>query len=307
MELSKIILGTAPYGTGVAKKEAFSIMARYLALGGNAFDTARVYGEGLSEKTVGAFIRSEGIRDKVAIVTKGAHYRLGDSARTPRLSEAEIREDFEKSLDALDTDYVDVYLLHRDDPTRPAGEILTAMNRLVKEGYARAIGVSNWKYCRIEEANAYADAYGLVPFTCNQVEFSRAVINPGYGGDPTLEALTAAEYQKALQNPGVGIMAYSSQAGGLFYKTADSFEKLSPFQRAKYDNADTRYNRELLIRAAEALSSSAAVVALGSLLSDKAGVRAVIGGRTAEQVAEAMRALRLDPAAMAELAGRLRR
>lgn len=109
-------------------------------------------GRAVSEETIGAWLRSRGSRSRVTLVTKGGHPPLSDMHRS-RLSETEIRTDIEESLRTLGTDWVELFLLHRDEVSRPAEEIVDTLDRLVKEGKALAVGVSNWTAERIEEAN----------------------------------------------------------------------------------------------------------------------------------------------------------
>ena len=81
-----------------------------------------------------------------------------------RLGREDIRGDLAASLDALGTDCVDVYWLHRDDERRDVGDIMETMQSLIDDGWTRRIGTSNWRPARIREANAYAAAHGLTPF-----------------------------------------------------------------------------------------------------------------------------------------------
>ena len=125
-----ICLGTAPMGTSQAHDDAFRIMDMYAEMGGNFLDTARVYGQSeegvsLSERCVGEWIRSRGMRGSVVLGTKGAHYNVRTHER--RLSRADILADCEASLRDLDVDFIDIYWLHRDDDTRPVEEIVDTL------------------------------------------------------------------------------------------------------------------------------------------------------------------------------------
>src|SRR5262249_41578104 len=146
-------------------------------------DTALVYGEwlpggkGLGEKTVGKWLRSRHHRPKIIIGTKGAHPRLA-SMQTQRLSKAEILSDLEESLQNLQTDYIDFYWLHRDDPDRPVAEIITPLYEQVQLGKIRYFGCSNWRLERIKEAQQFASTQGLPGFVGNQLRWSLAVPNP---------------------------------------------------------------------------------------------------------------------------------
>ena len=114
-----------------------------LRLGYRHVDTARIYGawapggDGASEKTLGAWMESRGMREKFVVSTKGAHPDLA-TMHISRIAPADIAADVAASLDALRTDYIDTYWLHRDDPSVPVGEILGALNEHLAAGRIRA-------------------------------------------------------------------------------------------------------------------------------------------------------------------------
>ena len=139
-------------------------------LGCNSFDTAHVYGGGEGERVLGQWIESRGVRDEVVILTKGAHH----NADRRRVTPFDIASDLHDSLARLRTDYVDLYLLHRDDPSVPVGPIVEALNEHVTGGRIRAFGGSNWSADRIRKANEYAEAHGLVPFSASSPHYSLA-------------------------------------------------------------------------------------------------------------------------------------
>src|SRR5215469_8764514 len=154
---SVIGLGALPFGASLPQETAFSLMDAFVEAGGTCIDTALVYGEwlpggkGLSERTVGAWITARQHRDGLILSTKGGHPRL-TTMQTPRLSDAELSSDLDESLRNLQTDYIDVYWLHRDDPNRPVAEILATAQRQVQAGKIRAFGCSNWRVERIQAA-----------------------------------------------------------------------------------------------------------------------------------------------------------
>ena len=249
--LSKIILGTGAFGTSIPAEEAFRMLYRYLELGGSTLDTARVYGtwgptgRAVSEKTIGAWLRSRGSRSRVTLVTKGGHPPLSDMHRS-RLSETEIRTDIEESLRTLGTDWVELFLLHRDEVSRPAEEIVDTLDRLVKEGKALAVGVSNWTAERIEEANRYARRAGKTPLAVSQIQWSFARTTPQRLGDTTLVCMNDEEYAR-YRRMRLPVMAYSSQAGGLFTKWLRGGEQaLSEGMRHSYMDDENRRRLERL-------------------------------------------------------------
>ena len=148
--VSRIVCGTAaaPYNTGADCNELLSGM---LALGVNVFDTARVYGG--AERALGRWISGCGVREDIVLITKCCH---PDIFGRRRVNARAMRADLKRSLSLLNTGYVDIFLLHRDDPSVPAGELVEELNALHAEGRIGAFGGSNWTYARVAEANEYA-------------------------------------------------------------------------------------------------------------------------------------------------------
>jgi len=154
-----------------------------------------------------------GNRDSAVVITKGAHH----NADRKRVTDFDIKADLHDSLARLGTDYVDLYFLHRDDPDVPAGEIVEWLNELHEQGKIRAFGGSNWTCERVCEANDYALARGLVPFTASSPHFSLAVQvdNPWGPGCTTLTGDGQAEARKWYRKTNMPVFAYSSLARGL--------------------------------------------------------------------------------------------
>ena len=152
---SAIILGSGGLGTGERLEHTFATLDAYVAIGGNWIDAARIYGNppGDVEKAIGEWLRARRCRDQIILATKGAHPPFQDM-HAGRLDRASIRSDLAASLEALDVENVDVYYLHRDDESRPVGEILETLNAFVEEGRVKLLGASNWKTARLREANA---------------------------------------------------------------------------------------------------------------------------------------------------------
>jgi len=104
---------------------------------------------------LGEWVRRRGIREEMVIIDKGAHTRAGQKRLTP----ADITADLHEGLSRLGTDYIDLYLLHRDDPAMGVGPIVEVLNEYLSAGRIRAFGGSNWTAGRIAEANDYAAAH----------------------------------------------------------------------------------------------------------------------------------------------------
>ena len=127
------------------------------SLGINTFDTAENYGH--SEEVLGKWLKKHK-RTDIVILTKGCHPKECD-----RVTPEDLRHDAMQSLEHLQTDYIDLYALHRDDLNAEVGPIMETLNELCEKGYIRDIGVSNWSHQRITEANEYALKHGLRTFS----------------------------------------------------------------------------------------------------------------------------------------------
>lgn len=210
--VSRLFYGTAsmPF---VAGGDGGELLDAMLALGVNAIDTARVYG--MSEASIGQWMASRHCREQVVLLTKGGH---PDPEGRRRITPADIRGDIGTSCELLQTDYIDVYLLHRDDPEVPVGAVVELLNALHEEGRIGAFGGSNWTVERIAEANAYAAAHGLVPFSVSSPNFGLAeqVADPWGGGCVTVSGPSNAAARAWYAARRMPVIAYSSLGRGFF-------------------------------------------------------------------------------------------
>jgi len=165
LRVSRVGLGCNNFGGRIDFDATRSVVEAALDDGVTFFDTAATYGNGDSERFLGEIL--EGRRDEVVVATKfGWGQEAGDgSAETARGS-------LERSLDRLRTDFVDLYYLHKPDPGTPIAETLEALDELVREGKARAIGCSNFSAEQLSEADRVARANDLVRFTVLQNHYS---------------------------------------------------------------------------------------------------------------------------------------
>jgi aryl-alcohol dehydrogenase-like predicted oxidoreductase len=215
--VSAIGLGTATGAfTPGTYSQAAELLARFLAAGGNCIDTAHIYGFGDSEKTLGRWFRESGRRGEVVLITKGCHPAVDPQdifghPWEPRVTPEAIRQDLGESLERLQTEYIDLYLLHRDDEAVPVGPLVAALNEEQQHGRIRAFGVSNWHVERIAAANRYATEHGLNGVVVSSPNLSLArpkqMLFPG-----TLFADEATrQWHRATQLP---LLAWSSLAAG---------------------------------------------------------------------------------------------
>ncbi len=167
--VSQLIQGTVMCSEAT-EDENHRLLDAALDAGINTFDTAHIYGGGQVERVFGRWVQSRGVRDRIVIVGKGAHH----SPHRKRVTPDDIGQDLRESMERMGVEFIDIYLLHRDDPSQPVGPIVEALNDHQRAGRIGAFGGSNWSVDRIAEANAYAEVHGLTPFVVSSPHFSLA-------------------------------------------------------------------------------------------------------------------------------------
>jgi aryl-alcohol dehydrogenase-like predicted oxidoreductase len=291
---SLLALGTVPFGTDIDSSTAFHFLDIFFEHGGTFIDTAHVYGAwvsgglGLSERLIGQWLKARNIREHFLVSTKGAHPLLS-SMHIPRLSSKEILSDLEGSLRCLQTDRIDFYWLHRDDPKQPVATLLETLEEQVRKGTIRYFGCSNWRAHRLEEARQYATDHSITGFVGNQVMWSFATPNLEALEDTTMVAMDEPT-REFHRKTGLAIMAYSAQAHGLFAKASSNPEALPASLRKLYWNT---VNSERLCRlhvVAREMSLPVSVIALAYLTNQPLPTFPIFGCTTADQLLENMRA-----------------
>lgn len=278
-DLSVLVLGTALY-RAAPDDTPLDLLDAWLELGGNVVDCGREYGN--SERILGRWLRERGCRDEVVVLTKGAHQHGARRRVTP----AEITADLLESLDALQTDTIDIYMLHRDDPSQPVEPVVEVLNEHRESGRIRSFGASNWTTERIEEANGAAQRLGLGGFTSSSPGFALATQS-----EPPWPDCVAADDPGSrawYERTGMPAFAWSSQAAGFF---------------AGVDNPDVRRvyggrrNAERLRRAEElgrGIGRAANQVALAWVLRQPFPTYAIVGPRTIEELRASVEAVEIE-------------
>ncbi|MCK9900100.1 aldo/keto reductase [Frankia sp. Cpl3] len=199
--VSRFALGTMTFGMkdwGCDEETSIALVHRYLDAGGNFLDTADVYGS--SEDIVGRALK--GRRHRVVVATK-AGLPVGRGPHDKGTGRLHLRRACENSLRRLQTDYLDLYQVHFDDPTTPIAETLDTLDDLVREGKVRYIGASNFQAYRLMKALATSDARGKERFVSLQGQYNLIV--------RTLER----EHLPLLEEEGLGFIAWSPLAAGM--------------------------------------------------------------------------------------------
>ena len=292
---SRIIFGcgTEAMWKGGDADEALSCA---LENGINIYDTARVYGE--SEKTLGRWLTEQN-RKEIIVETKCCHFDL--ETGSDRVDRESALSDIKTSLDMLKTDYADILLLHRDNPEKEVGEIISFMNEIVDKGYARAIGASNWRAGRIAQANGYAEKHGLIGFCVSSPHYGQATFEgDSYGhGCISVSGKNAAAEREFYLKEQMPLFCYSSLAGGLFSGKYTSAElKASADGNKNTDNVFlTDDNIERLKRAeilAEEKDVGVSEIALGWIFCDKMNTFAITGSGSEKHILKNIRSVRIS-------------
>lgn len=284
LKVSEICLGTMTFGSQADEQASEAIVRRALDAGVNFFDTANVYNAGVSETFTGRALRA--VRQEVVLATK-VHGRVGPGPNDQGQSRKHIMDAIEQSLRRLGTDYIDLYQVHRFDPTTPLEETLRALDDLVHNGKVRYIGASNYAAWQLCTALWTSDKLGLARYDCVQPRhnlISRAI-------EPELLPLCQAQ--------GVGVIVYNPLAGGML---TGKHQRQAPPAAGTRFAANTMYQNRYWqdrvfdavdrFRAIAAASGhSMAQVALAWSLANPAVTSAILGASRVEQLEETLPAV----------------
>lgn len=293
LEVSILSMGTATIGVDNTEQQARDLLDCYLEQGGNFIDTARVYSNWVpgeknrSERIIGDWMQDRKNREELVLATKGAHPRHS-SKREPRMSYEEVAEDLDGSLKSLQTDYIDLYYLHRDDPDTPVSEIIEMLEDFAAQGKIRYYACSNWTTERIRAAQKYAKKNGYHGFVANQMLWNIGIYNMGELDDETLVKYDQ-EMHQLHRETGLAAVPYTSQAQGFFTKMKS--DKEEDQKKVKNSIYNTEKNRQLfnkLEKIAEKHQMNITEIVLSYLLSQDINVIPIIGCRNKQQLEESM-------------------
>lgn len=256
----------------------------FVQRGGNCFDTAHIYTGGTTQKLLGQWMQDRGNREDLVVIGKGAH--------TPQCVPEAIAPQMEEDLDRLQTDYVDLYFMHRDDVDVPIGEFVDAILEQYEKGRIRLFGGSNWTISRTEAGNEYARSKGVDGFTILSNNFSLArMINPVWGGTM---AASDDETRSWLEKTNTALFPWSSQARGFFTDRAGP-DKLDNRELANAWYSDDNFERRRrAYELAEARSVDPMAICLAYVLGQNFPVFPLIGPRTISETVSSLAGLRID-------------
>lgn len=201
--VSRLVMGC---DNQLTMPHAAAVWDDYYERGGNAFDTAWLYSGGLQEKLLGWWMKHRGVRDEVVVIGKGGH--------PPFCTPDAISKQLMTSLERLQTDHLDVYLLHRDNLDVPVGEWVDVLHEHAEAGRMTVFGGSNWTLERIKAANRYAKRKGRRPFSVLSNNLSLAEMKAEVWAGVVSCGDRAS--RRWLEKSGMTNLSWSSQARGYF-------------------------------------------------------------------------------------------
>ena len=294
--VSRLCLGTMTFSNAdgvykhignVGQSEADALVQASLDTGVNFFDTADAYSHGESETTLGqSFKNLNTARTDVVLATKG-YMRMGQGRNDVGASRGHIMDAVEASLRRLQTDYIDLYQVHQNDPVTPLDETLRALDDLVRQGKARYIGCSNWPAWRVATALGVSERRNYERLSSVQAYYSLA------GRDLERELIPLLTAER------MGLLVWSPLAGGLL-SGRFSRENQAPegSRRSSFDFPVVNKERawkvvDVLGPIAAAHNCTAARVALAWLLSKDVVTAVIVGAKRLNQLHDNLLAINL--------------
>lgn len=278
--------------TNLTQEEQFAVVDELWDMGLHCFDCSAGYGE----KSLGAYLKSRNRTNEAIILTKGCH----PNPYRKRVTSYDLLSDFHDSMAKLGREYIDIYMLHRDDPDVPVSEIIPTLDQLKREGKIGIYGASNWSIERIKEANAFAETHDMSPFAAVSPHYSLAhQIQDPWGGGISITGPEHAEDRAWLVENQIPVFAYSSMSCGFISGMFKSSDKegakkflTPPGMKGYY--ADENFER--LARAeqlAEKYDVTVAQISMAWLFNQDLQVIPLQGGENAEMYRQTLEASKI--------------
>lgn len=258
---------------------ADQLVGQALDAGVTFFDTADAYADGESEALLGRALKAK--RDSVVIATK-VGFRTGPALTQAGLGRRHILWSVDQSLKRLGTDWIDVYIVHKEDPFTPLEETMAALDAVVRAGKARYLGFSNWSAWKVAAAQEIAKANGLTPFTHGQMNYSLL------GRDVERDVIPM------MARYGLGLTVWSPLASGFLtgkytHETlSDPDNRLSGFDILPFDKEQGFALVERMREMATARGATVAQLAIAWLLAKPAVTSVLLGATKPHQLADTL-------------------
>lgn len=291
LKVAPLAFGGNVFGWTADERTSFKLLDAFVAAGFNLIDTADTYSKfapgnrgGESETIIGKWLKQRGRRDEVIIATKVG---MEMAPEKKGLSKAYILRAAEDSLSRLQTDYIDLYQSHRDDPDTPLDETLNAYAQLMEQGKVRAIGASNYSAERLSYALALSRRHELPRYECLQTEYN---------------LYDRAEYEELLEpvciENGLGVLSYFSLASGFlagkYRSAADVQNKARGDFVKKYLNERGSRILDALDQVAKRVRAKPAQVALAWLMARPTVTAPIASATSPAQLKELIGATKLE-------------
>jgi len=300
LEIAPLVFGGNVFGWTTDEATSFRILDAFIARGFNCIDTADMYSVwvpghsgGESETILGKWMKQRGNRDKVIVLTK-VGMEMGPGKKG--LKKDYVLRAAEDSLQRLQTDYIDLYQSHQDDPDTPVEETLEAYSQLIQSGKVRAIGASNFGAQRLDASLEASAAHGLPRYESLQ---------------PLYNLMERADYEQNLeplcQRAGLGVITYFSLAAGFLTGKYRSEADLGKSPRGAWQQKYLNERGQRVLHALDAVAarhgSTPAAVALAWLLARPSITAPIVSASNLEQLETMCQAveLKLDRIALENL------
>ncbi len=296
-KISKLIMGN---DNQIYFDEAAKLWDHWIEVGGNSFDNAYVYGQGSMEKLLGDWHRKRDNLKDLVIIAKGAHTPLCD----PKSLSSQLTE----SLDRLQIETADIYIMHRDNIEIPVDEFIDVLNEEKNKGRIKIFGGSNWTLSRFKEANNWAEENNKVKFSIlnNNLALCK-MIKPLWNG---CVSSNDQEILKYLESSKTAHLSWSSQGRGYFLPdeitqqieekiTKDESSWRQPGEHSSgplscFDSKDNRERKSRAIDLAKKLNTNSQNIAGAWPLNLNFPSFALIGPRTISEIDSSLNNLNLN-------------
>ena len=296
-DISKLIMGN---DNQIYFDEASKLWDHWIEVGGNTFDTAYVYGGGSQEKLLGDWHRKRNNLKDLVIIAKGAH--------TPNCDPESISLQLTESLDRLQTETANIYIMHRDNTDIPVDEFIDVLNQEKSKGRIKIFGGSNWTLKRFKEANDWADNHNKDKFSIlnNNLSLSK-MIKPLWAGCISSNDDEILQY---LEENQIAHLSWSSQGRGYFLPdditqkiedkiTSDESSWRKPGEHSSgplscYDSEDNRQRKKKVFESASTKRVESQNIAGAWPLHMKFPSFALIGPRKIEELDSSIQNLEVE-------------
>ena len=283
-----LVFGGNIFGWTADENTSFALLDKFYEHGGRMIDTAQGYSAwvpglvgGESETVIGKWLESRGVRADMRIGTK-----TNMGGRPGGLAAEKVKQELEKSLERLRTDYVDLYYVHRDEEQTPQEEVAETFDALVRAGKTKEIGASNYTPDRLRTILDLADAHGLVPFTFLQNEYNLLSRNH-YG----------PEMQQLCEQRVIAMLPFFGLASGYLtgkYRTEADFGGSQRGEAVRNYASKTADLLPTMDEIANEIGASLSAIALAWLRRQPSVAAPLASARTVEQLAPLIESTKLE-------------